>query len=91
MLFERQASALEKIKWLLEMENAAPFTLNDHYYEDYREKFLKFYHEARFPSNQQYPPGQTREERIAKDPFSQALHHMAGARAYTQGSHLIWS
>ena len=39
---------MQKIKWLLDMENAAPFTVNEHYYRDYREKFLKYYRDAQF-------------------------------------------
>jgi len=47
VLSERRASASSKVEWLLVMENAAPFTLNEHYFKDYREKFLKSYREAR--------------------------------------------
>ena len=92
------------------MENGAPFTSNDHYFRDYREKFLKSYREARkieevdyfepvpvrttcinYPSVSTLPPPMRvvsePEEPIAQDPYDQALHHMASARAYFQGSH----
>ena len=36
VLSKCQASVLQRIKWLLDMENAAPFTLNEYYYKDYR-------------------------------------------------------
>jgi len=38
--------AEERVKWLLEMEQE-PFTLNTHYYADYRDKFLTHYKNAR--------------------------------------------
>ena len=75
------------------MENAAPFTLNEHYYRDYREKFLEYYRDAR------HPPQPTRPTPVisagyqphhAKDPHDPALHHMASARAYFQGLHHFW-
>lgn len=92
------------------MENAAPFTLNEHYYKDYRGKFLKSYRDARSSPDPQmfemedcdtpsytfspspgyqaarvHTPPRQREEPIAQDPYDQALHHMASARAYFQG------
>ncbi|KAJ2922810.1 hypothetical protein H1R20_g14302, partial [Candolleomyces eurysporus] len=41
--FER---AEDRIKWLLELEDI-PFTLNHHYFSDYKEKFLAYYKSAR--------------------------------------------
>ena len=82
-LFKCQASAAQKIQWLLDMESVSFATLNDHYYKDYREKFLNSYRDARFPPTLQY--SKPREELIAQDPYSQALHHMASARGYFQG------
>ena len=49
VLSECQALALQQVKWLLDMENAAPFTLNEHYYKDYRDKFINHYRNERFP------------------------------------------
>jgi len=77
-----QATALQKVDWLLDMENKSPFTANEHYLGDYREKFLTSYHQGQ---------GRDRLPQItngtAKDPYEPALHHMASARAYFQGSH----
>ena len=67
------------------MEIAAFSTLNDHYYKDYREKFLNSYRDARFPPTTSYLT--SREELIAQDTYNLALHHMASARAYFQGSY----
>ncbi|KAH7929544.1 hypothetical protein BV22DRAFT_1102356 [Leucogyrophana mollusca] len=36
------ATTKEKIEWLLQLEKS-PTTLNDHYYSDYKDKFLSFY------------------------------------------------
>lgn len=36
----------ERISWLLAVEKR-PYTLNTHYYSDYKEKFLSFYRGAR--------------------------------------------
>ena len=55
VLSECQALALQKIKWLLDMENAAPFTLNEHYYKDYRDKFINHYRDERFPPPEETP------------------------------------
>ena len=41
-----QEKAEERINWLLELENS-PFTLNTHYFSDYRAKFLAHYTGAR--------------------------------------------
>lgn len=83
VLSECQASALQKIKWLLEMEKTAPFTLNEHYYKDYRETFLNSYRNAQGPY--ECEPGY--EGPVISEPYNQALHYMASARAYFQGSH----
>jgi len=102
VLFECQESGSQKIEWLLVMENGAPFTLNNHYFKDYREKFLKSYREARRSPEAYNSPTIPRplilptrlvteesplpelEKSIAQDPYDQALHHMASARAYFQ-------
>lgn len=112
-----QALALRKIDWLLDMENKAPFTSNEHYLGDYRDKFLKSYREAEIteavdledvdddsplltltPSYVDYTPSRhyviedapvpRKSEPVPRDPYEPALHHMASARAYFQGSHL---
>lgn len=36
----------ERIEWMLELENP-PFTMNDHYFSTYRDKYLAKYKEAR--------------------------------------------
>jgi hypothetical protein len=36
----------EKINWLMEVEKR-PYTLNTHYYSDYKDKFLSFYRASR--------------------------------------------
>jgi len=41
-----QEKAEERINWLLELEKS-PFTLNTHYFSDYRAKFLAHYRGAR--------------------------------------------
>ena len=79
VLVKRQAAALEKIKWLLNVENKAPSTTNELYLADYREKFLNSYRQARLPMESIGP--------IARDPYDQALCYMASTRAYFQGSH----
>lgn len=42
--------AEERVRWLLEIEQD-PFTLNTHYYADYRDKFLAYYKGAREREN----------------------------------------
>lgn len=37
---------LERMDWMMELENP-PFTINDHYFSTYREKYLARYKEAR--------------------------------------------
>jgi hypothetical protein len=41
-----QDRAREKINWLMEVEKRA-FTLNTHYYSDYKDKFLSYYRGCR--------------------------------------------
>ena len=36
----------EKINWLMDVENR-PYTINTHYYSDYKDKFLSFYRGCR--------------------------------------------
>jgi hypothetical protein len=40
----------EKIQWLMDIEKR-PYTLNSHYYSDYKDKFLSFYRGRRQASN----------------------------------------
>jgi hypothetical protein len=89
VLVKCQTSALEKINWLLTIEKKAPFTANEHYYKDYKEKILKSYREARAPELRGGNSYLTPEELISRDRFEPALHHMASARAYFQGSHQL--
>jgi len=91
VLVKCQASASEKIKWLLETENKAPFTANEDYLSDYRNKFLKSYREARAPQLRGGNNYLKAEELIARDPHDQALRYMASARAYFQGLHWFLS
>ena len=46
-LVERcKTATLARIDWMLQLENP-PFTLNDHYFANYREEYLKRYKKAR--------------------------------------------
>lgn len=90
VLAKCQTSASEKIKWLLEMENKAPFTANEDYLSDYRDKFLKSYREARAPHLRMGNNHLRAEELIARDPYDQTLLYMASARAYFQGMHRFY-
>jgi hypothetical protein len=45
--------ARERLDWLLCIE-ADPFTLNDHYFKSYRDKFLSFYRAARDHANTEH-------------------------------------
>ena len=87
VLIECRTSALQRIDWLLTMENKAPFTLNEQHFKNHKNTFLKSYRQARAPQlrggNDYLKP----EELIARDPYDQALHYMASARAYFQGLH----
>lgn len=71
------------------MENKAPSTANERHFKEMRGKFLKSYREARAPHLRGGPGNRhlTPEELISRDPYEPALHHMASARAYFQGSH----
>jgi hypothetical protein len=51
VLADCHAVTLKKIDWLLEMEASATFTLNEHYFSDYRQKFLESYRNARADKN----------------------------------------
>jgi len=76
---------LKKIDWLLEMEAAATFTLNEHYFSDYRQKFLDSYRAARAEENSKGGEDLRPEELIARDRFEPALQIMASVRGYFQG------
>ena len=91
MLAECQALALQKIDWLLAMENEAPFTANEPYLADYRKKFLRSYREAR--PEYRYVFEEIREEMptLQEHKYEPALNHMASARAYFRGSHWFLS
>jgi len=92
-----QTTASRKVDWLLDMENKSPFTANEHYLGDYREKFLNSYRggetyfekicdcEEAHPYAGSCTPSPV--SCIPRDPYEPALHHMASARAYFQGSH----
>ena len=85
VLAECHAVTLEKIDWLLEMEAAATFTLNEHYFSDYRQKFLESYRGARAEENRGGNEDLRLEELIARDRFEPALQIMASVRGYFQG------
>ena len=79
------------------MENKSPFTANEHYLGDYREKFLNSYRGAERrevvvrESHPHISGLDTESVRnvgyTPRDPYEPALHHMASARAYFQGLH----
>ena len=85
VLTECHSTTLKKIDWLLEMEASATFTLNEHYFSDYRQKFLESYRTARAEENKGGRDDLRREELIARDPFEPALQIMASVRGYFQG------
>jgi len=85
VLAECHTSTLNKIDWLLEMEAAATFTLNEHYFSDYRQKFLDSYRKARAEENKRGDEDLRPEELIARDRFEPALQIMASVRGYFQG------
>lgn len=78
-------TTLKKIDWLLEMEATATFTLNEHYFSDYRQKFLESYRNARAGENSRGEEDLRPEELIARDRFEPALQIMASVRGYFQG------
>jgi len=84
-LAECHAVTLKKIDWLLEMEATATFTLNEHYFSDYRQKFLESYRNARAEENRKGEEDLRPEELIARDRFEPALQIMASVRGYFQG------
>ena len=85
VLADCRATTLQKIDWLLEMEAVATFTLNEHYFSDYRQKFLESYRSARAEENRQGDEDLRSEELIARDRFEPALQIMASVRGYFQG------
>ena len=86
VLNECHSTTLKKIDWLLEMEGAATFTLNEHYFSDYRQKYLESYRGARVEENGGGGDSDLRpEELIARDRFEPALQIMASVRGYFQG------
>lgn len=85
VLTECHSTTLKKIDWLLEMEAATTFTLNEHYYSDYRQKFLESYRSARVEENKGGEEDLRPQELIARDSFEPALQIMAGVRGYFQG------
>ena len=71
------------------METSATFTLNEHYFSDYRQKFLESYRSARVTENGGGKDQDLRpEELIARDRFEPALHIMASVRGYFQGGYI---
>ena len=85
VLADCHSMTLQKIDWLLEMEAAATFTLNEHYFSDYRQKFLESYRDSRVEENRRGEEDVRREELIARDRLEPALQIMAGVRGYFQG------
>ena len=85
VLNECHATTLKKIDWLLEMEAEATFTLNEHYYADYRQKFLESYRHARAEENRRGQEDIRPEELIARDRYEPALQIMSSVRGYFQG------
>jgi len=67
------------------MEASATFTLNEHYFSDYRQKFLESYRNTRAEENKRGNEDLRPEELIARDRFEPALQIMAGVRGYFQG------
>lgn len=58
---------LERIQWTLDLENP-PFTLNDHYYSSYRDKYLSRYKGARSVGDTLFP--------TAGDAYSYSYAHI---------------
>ena len=62
--------------------------MDEYHHKTYREQFLKFYRETH-PPGVRFGPIKIQEsdsESITHDSRDQALHHMASAQAYFQGS-----
>jgi hypothetical protein len=85
VLTKCHSTTLEKIGWLLEMEATATFTLNEHYFSNYRQEFLKSYRSARAEENRKGEEDLRPEELTARDRFEPALQIMASVRGYFQG------
>jgi len=68
------------------MEAGTTFTLNEHYFLDYRQKFLDSYRNARAEENQRPGEDLRPAELIARDRFEPALQIMASVRGYFQGA-----
>ena len=84
--------ASQKIEWLLIMENKAPFTSNEDYLKEYRDKFLRSYRLARAaPILRRKDNHLVLEQIVARDPYDEALPYMASAQGYFQGSHRFLS
>ena len=78
---ERRDEALERVKWLLELE-AYAFTLSQHHLQDYQGKFLVYYQTQR----QIYFNRRGHEPPEPAWSFNQdGLEIMATVRAYFQG------
>ncbi|KAJ3559507.1 hypothetical protein NM688_g311 [Phlebia brevispora] len=77
----------ERIEWMLQLEDP-PFTLNDHYFSTYREKYLARYKEARKASSPRNTMGYAglEEADLARlrgpDPYEEELIVMAETSAY---------
>ncbi|KAF8515813.1 P-loop containing nucleoside triphosphate hydrolase protein [Hysterangium stoloniferum] len=69
---QRRDEAVKRVKWALELESN-PFTLNQHYFDDYRQKFLNVYKAKR--GHHLYNPW---------DPDQYGIEIMATVRAYFQ-------
>ena len=85
VLVECHVTALKEIDWLLEMEATATFTLKEHYFSDYRQRFLDSYRKARADENRRGEEGLRPEELIARDRSEPALQIMVSVRGYFQG------
>ena len=69
----------------------ATFTLDGHYFTDYRQKFLQSYRDARAGQNAGGEEDLRPEELIARDRFEPALQIMASVRGYFQGELNLYS
>ncbi|KAH7337211.1 P-loop containing nucleoside triphosphate hydrolase protein [Rhizoctonia solani] len=82
-LDECKTATVQELEFLLDMESL-PFTLNSHYYLDYKEKFLKHY--ATFRNNRsalgkslRARPSSNSEEKSVPDPLEVALENLRKA------------